>query len=143
MNVHKAAALLFVLMAGTLAYAVTTLTIPPVTVPATPTSSSCNGSLVQTGPISPVSGTLRFNCSSSNGAFTVNLSGFNTPTFTLPTGYTSLGYVAHSAIDCTSAIALSSGTAISLNSGDYDLCATYSVAPSGANLASFSLTWAN
>src|SRR3990172_1208212 len=140
MNIHKAAAVLFVLMAGTLAYAVTTLTIPTVTIPASPSSSPCNGNLVQTNPIDPQSGTLRFECPANNGAFAMNLGGFNTPTFTLPAGYTGLGYVTHSAIDCTSATALSSGTAISLNSGDYDLCATYNVAPSGATLASFSLT---
>ena len=143
MNIHKVAILLFVLMAGTLAYAVTTLTIPPVTIPASPTSSVCNGNLVQTNPTPPGTGTLRFECPADNGAFQVNLTGFNTPTFTLPAGYTGLGYVTHLATDCTNSVSLTLGIAISLNSGDYDLCATYFVAPSGATLASFSLTWAN
>ena len=143
MNIHKAAALLFVLMAGTLAYALTSLTIPQVTIPAASaqTNSSCS-TLPQPSGITPITGTLRFNCNPTSGAFTVTSTGTNTPNYALPSGYMGLGFISHSALNCNAATALSPGTPIILsNTGDFDLCATYTVAATGETLASFSFTW--
>ncbi len=139
------ASALFILMAGTLVYAAANLIIPLVNVPAplAQTSSACNGNLVQTGPVNPINGTLRFNCPTS-GAFTVTAVGINTPTFTLSPGYTGLGFVSHGAADCSLAITLVSGTQVNLaNIGDFDLCAPYNVGPVAATLASFTFAWAS
>ena len=117
------------------------LTIPSVVI--TPTaiaSSACNGTLVEVGsPPSTTTGTLRFACPSA-GAFTISTAGIGTPTFTLPTGYTNVGFTDHSSPDCGTFTNMVSGTPMNLSpTGDYDLCAAYNTP--GGTLSSFTVTF--
>jgi len=117
------------------------LTIPSVVI--TPTaiaSSACNGALVEIGsPPTTSTGILRFACPSA-GAFTISTAGIATPTFTLSTGYTGIGFTAHSSPDCNTFTNLLSGTSMNLSPvGDYDLCASYDTP--GGTLSSFTITF--
>jgi hypothetical protein len=127
------------------AAAVTTLNIPAITITgqAASTSSACSGNIVLANSPTPGSGTLRYYCSTSSGAFTVNTIGSDTPTFNPDSQITSVGYVAHSAGTCSGGFtALTSGSAAVLSStGDFDVCATYSC-PTGCSLAAWSFSWA-
>ena len=139
---------LIVILTGVLfvgaAVAVTTLTIPPVTISAQAavTSSPCGGVLALSGGPSPGSGTLRYNCPPSSGAFAVTTTGSDTPTFTAPSQITSVGYVSHSATSCSGFKTVTSGSSTTLDvTGDYDICANYSC-PTGCTIAQWTFTWA-
>jgi hypothetical protein len=127
------------------AAAVTTLNIPALTITAqaASTSSTCSGNIVLANAPTPGSGTLRYYCSSSSGAFTVDTIGSDTPTFNPDSQITSVGYVAHSAGTCFSGFTpLTSGSAAVLSStGDFDICADYSC-PTGCSIAAWSFSWA-
>ena len=127
------------------AIATTTLTIPPtvITAQAAVTSSACGGTLALSGGASPGSGTLRYNCPPSSGAFTVTTTGSDTPTFSAPSQISSVGYVSHSASSCSGSTTITSGsTTILATTGEYDICASYSC-PTGCNIASWSISWAS
>ena len=139
---------LILIMTGILfvgaAAAVTTLSIPSTIIPSqnAVTSSAC-GTLVLSGGPAPGTGTLRYNCPPSNGAFTVTTVGADTPTFSKPSQITSVGYVSHSAADCSGSTTLTSGTSTTLASaGDFDVCAGYSC-PTGCTIPAWSLSWSS
>ncbi|MBO0888767.1 hypothetical protein J2P12_06670, partial [Candidatus Bathyarchaeota archaeon] len=126
------------------AVAATTLNIPVTVIPAQAavTSSAC-GSLQLSGGPNPGSGTLRYDCPPSSGAFTVTTAGSDTPTFSPPSQITSVGYVSHSASDCSGSTTLTSGTTVVLGStGEFDICAAYSC-PTGCTISSWSITWSS
>jgi hypothetical protein len=140
---------LVLIMAGVLfvgaAAAITTLNIPSTVIPSqnAVTSSACGGTLALSGGPAPGSGTLRYNCPPSSGAFTVTTIGADTPTFNPPSEITSVGYVSHSASSCSGSTTLTSGTSTTLPStGDFDICAAYSC-PTGCTIASWSFTWSS
>src|SRR5437667_3632274 len=119
------------------------LTIPSVVITPTAIASSvCNGTLVEIGNPPPTStGILRFACPSA-GAFTVSAAGIATPTLTLPTGYTGIGFTVHSSPDCNTFTNLISGTSMNLSPvGDYDFCASYDTP--GGTLSSFTVTFSS
>ena|ERR1700756_86242 len=126
------------------AAAVTTLNIPALTITAqaATTSSSCSGNIVLANAPTPGSGTLRYYCSSSSGAFTVDTVGSDTPTFNPGSQITSVGIVDHSAGTCSGGFTvLTSGSAAVLSStGDFDVCANYSC-PTGCSIAAWSFSW--
>ena len=91
--------------------------------------------------IPPISSTgfVRFDCGTA-AAFTVVGSPTVTPTFTLPSGYSSLGVVKVSAqCQSVSEIALTSGSSVSLAAGDYFYCGT--VDSSTSILSTFDISW--
>src|SRR5438132_8263106 len=124
---------LVLIMTGVLfvgaAVAITTLNIPVTVIPSQNalTSSACSGTLTLSGGPAPGSGTLRYICPPSSGAFTVATSGTDTPSFSPPSQISSVGYVSHSASSCSGFTALTSGSSTVLAAtGDYDVCANYS-----------------
>ncbi|TMI08444.1 hypothetical protein E6H34_04160 [Candidatus Bathyarchaeota archaeon] len=137
------------IMAGILfvgaAAAITTLNIPSTIIPSqnAVTSSACNGTLVLSGGPAPGTGTLRYTCPPSSGAFTVTTVGADTPTFNPPTEITSVGYVSHSASSCSGSTTLTSGTSTTISStGDFDICAGYSC-PTGCTIPPWSFSWSS
>jgi len=127
------------------AVAVTTLTIPSTIIPSqnAVTSSTCGGTLALSGGPPPGSGTLRYVCPPSSGAFTVSTIGADTPTFNPPSQITSVGYVPHSATSCSGFTTLTSGASTTLSStGDFDVCASYSC-PTGCTIATWSFSWSS
>lgn len=134
-----------VVFVGAAVAASLTLTIPSVTIlaQAAATSSACGGTLVVSGVPPAGSGTIRYICPPSSGAFTVNTIGTDTPTFTAPSQISTVGYVAHSASSCSGSTSITSGTATSFTAtGDDDICANYSC-PSGCTITSWTLTWSS
>jgi len=127
------------------AVASTTLTIPSTVIPAQAavTSSACGGVLALSGGPNPGSGTLRYTCPPSSGAFTVTTTGTDTPTFSEPSQITSVGYVSHSASSCSGFTTLTSGSSTTLSAiGDNDICASYSC-PTGCTIASWTISWSS
>ena len=140
------------------AYAAISQTIPSVVIPAQSVTlvGNCTGALNEELTPTPVSGLLSFDCAPGTSAFNVPSAGSSTPTFTRPTGYTALGVVERTTATVSATcgtggtfnsnvITISNNAAVFLNpttSHAYDYCATYSVAASGATLASFSVSWA-
>ena len=127
------------------AVAATTLTIPSTIIPsqAAVTTSACGGTLTLSGGPTPGSGTLRYTCPPSSGAFTVTTTGTDTPSFSPPSQISSVGYVSHSASSCSGFTALTSGSSTVLAAtGDYDVCANYSC-PTGCTIASWTFPWAS
>ena len=119
-----------------------TQSFPAVVVPAPPgATSGCANLTNETNPVAPLGGTLRFDCASAGAAFSTS-GGVSTPTFTLPTGYTRLGYVSHSATSCSGSPELISGNAVTIAAGGYDYCVDYNVV-GAATLPSFTVTWSN
>src|SRR5216117_2794795 len=132
---------LVVIMTGVLfvgaAVAITTLNIPVTVIPSqnAVTSSACGAT--------PGTGTLRYECPPSSGAFTVTTVGSDTPTFSPPSQITSVGYVSHSATSCSGSSTLTSGTSTTLAStGDFDICAGYSC-PTGCTIATWTFSWSS
>jgi hypothetical protein len=125
-------------------WAVTTIQTPSWSAPGPIAATSSCGTLA--GPVNSLttgSGTARFVCSGTpaTGAFTVTTAGSDTPTFTLPAGQTSLGYVGHAAVDCSTEIVLTSSSAVQLSAGSYDLCIGYSVTQTTTFAAGTALSW--
>jgi len=140
---------LVVIMTGVLfvgaAVAITTLNIPVTVIPSqnAVTSSACGGTLALSGGPTPGTGTLRYECPPSSGAFTVTTVGSDTPTFSPPSQITSVGYVSHSATSCSGSTTLTSGTSTTLAStGDFDICAGYSC-PTGCTIATWTFSWSS
>ncbi|TMI47192.1 hypothetical protein E6H20_11095 [Candidatus Bathyarchaeota archaeon] len=140
---------LVLIMTGVLfvgaAAAITTLNIPSTIIPSqnAVTTSPCGGTLVLSGGPAPGTGTLRYTCPSSSGAFTVTTVGSDTPTFNPPSEITSVGYVSHSASDCSGSTTLTSGTSTTLSStGGFDICAGYSC-PTGCTIPAWSFSWSS
>lgn len=126
------------------AVAATSLTIPATTILAgtAVTTSTCGGTLALSGGPTPGSGTVRYNCPPSSGAFTVTTAGSDTPTFNPPSQITAVGYVSHSASSCSGFTTLTSGSSTILVTGDYDVCADYSC-PTGCTISSWTITWSS
>jgi hypothetical protein len=68
--------------------------------------------------------------------------GTDTPSFTLPAGYTSLTITAflNTNSPCTAGTALTSGTPIMIAAGSYEYCLTYAN-PSSGTIPSFTIGW--
>ena len=126
------------------AVAATSLTIPATTILAgtAVTTSACGGTLALSGGPTPGSGTVRYNCPPSSGAFTVTTAGSDSPTFNPPSQITAVGYVSHSASSCSGFTTLTSGSSTILVTGDYDVCANYSC-PTGCTISSWTITWSS
>ena len=146
-------ALLLVSTIG-VAYAATTLftqTFPaiPGTTPAL-TASCTTLTAGVSSVIAGSSGFITFHCHISAPlcecpALSVSSATTATPTFTLPTGYTTLGLVGHlTPMECSSGnlgTAITSGSPVNFSGNALDdYCATYSNAPA-TGLATFDITW--
>lgn len=134
-----------VVFVGAAVAASLTLTLPSVVISAqaAATTSACGGTLVVSGVPPAGSGTIRYICPPSSGAFTVNTIGTDTPTFTAPSQISAVGYIAHSASSCSGSTSIASGSSTSLTAtGDYDICANYSC-PTGCTINSWTLTWSS
>lgn len=149
LRLSLAVSLVVLLVAIVYVYAAFTQSFPSVTTPAgSVTFTTTCPTLIVDSPVSPVAGSIRFNCGpagvSSVAAFTVpSPGGSDTSTFTLPAGYTGLTAVAHTTGACTAGVAITSGTSAVLSAGTYDYCAGYAGQPStGGSLAGFSIAWA-
>src|SRR2546422_4988700 len=136
-----------IIAAGT-ATILVTHTIPyiPVFNPASPVvSSTCTTLTAPSSIAQGSSGIAVFNCNNQR-ALTVEAAGSATPSFVLPSGYTSLSLAPFSGVTyCYGAqyrIPLTSGQPVSFPTVNlaYDYCANYTNAPS-PNLASFQVTW--
>src|SRR5262249_30892231 len=100
-----------------------TLIAPSVTIPSSPqlVTACC---IFVDGPPNPTPGfgIIRFYCSPTSGAFSVNSAGAATVGFALPKGYTSLNMTVHS--DACNlfgfTIQIVSGNRYTLTPGDYD-----------------------
>ncbi len=139
------AILVGVVFVGAAAAASLTLSLPAATISAqaAATTSVCNGILVVSGSPSAGSGTIRYICPPSSGAFTVTTIGADSPTFTAPSQISTVGIVAHSAADCSGSTSITSGTGTSLSAtGDYDICASYSC-PTGCSIGSWTIIWSS
>ncbi|HZY93781.1 MAG TPA: hypothetical protein VFE98_02845 [Candidatus Bathyarchaeia archaeon] len=123
--------------------AITSLQIPQTVIPAPSagTTVPCCGSLVLNG--APIAGTLRYDCGGGPrvAGFTVTTGGTDTATFNLPPDINSVGYVPHSATSCTGFTGLVSGQAVTLATGAYDICASYSSCPSGCTIEAWTFQW--
>src|SRR2546426_8643603 len=98
-------------------------TLASQTFPAYNPSSPLNG-VCSVLTITTVSGGLaRADCSFPRAAFNVTTSGSFSPTFTLPSGYSSLGVSTVS--QCTNPTILTTAVAVTLAVGNYDYCLTY------------------
>ena len=106
------------------------------------TSSSCNWNVVLANAPTPGSGTLRYYCSPTSGAFTVSKAGHDTPIFNAPSAISGVGFVSHSAGSCSGFTPLTSGSTITLSStGDFDLCASYSCPTGCGSVAAWTFNW--
>lgn len=131
--------------AGT-AYAAALLfthTVPSVTVTAPAMSTTCAGTTLTASTTSITSGTsgsITLQCPGPVAVFT-STGGPDTPSFTLPAGYTSLTITAFSNtnLPCTAGTALTSGTPIAIAPGSYEYCLIYTN-PSSA-IPSFTVSW--
>jgi hypothetical protein len=137
--------LIGVLLIGSAAAVNLILTIPSTVISAQPatTTSACGGVLAQNGSPPAGTGTIRYFCPPSSGAFTVTNVGTDTPTFSPPSPVTSVGYISHSASSCSGFAPLASGTFTALTAiGDFDICAGYSC-PTGCTISSWALSWSS
>src|SRR2546422_3333444 len=125
-----------------------THTIPSIPVynpAASVVSSTCTTLTAPSSIAQGSSGIAVFNCN-NQPALTVEAAGSATPSFVLPSGYTSLSLAPFSGVTyCYGAqyrIPLTSGQPVSFPTVNlaYDYCANYTNAPS-PNLASFQVTW--
>ena len=128
------------------AQAITSLQIPQTVIPAPSaiTTAPCGGSLVLNGAAKAGSGTLRYDCGGTPriAGFTVTSGGTDSATFNPPSAITGVGYVPHSAASCTGFTALTPGNTVTLATGAYDLCASYSCSsPSGCTIATWTFQW--
>lgn len=117
-----------------------TQTFPSVTRPAPAITSNCT-TLVVKGVI-PAVGTsdfLRFDCGGGLAAFSVPTFSSAIPTFTLPTGYTSLMVVPVENACLQFPTGLTSGSAYSFSAGSFDYCALLDT--NTLELATFDITW--
>jgi len=120
-----------------------TQTVPPTN---TQVINSICSTLTLSNPITiPTGSGIELLTCGSSAAFT-SVAGSSTPTFSLPTGYTSLLYLtadANALTNCGngSGNMLTSGVSVSFASGSWDYCALYSNAPS-LGLGTFTISWA-
>src|SRR5438094_8507617 len=94
------------------AVAITTLNIPVTVIPSqnAVTSSACGGTLALSGGPTPATGTLRYECPPSSGAFTVTTVGSDAPTFSPPYQITTVWFDSHSATSCSGSSTPTSAT---------------------------------
>jgi hypothetical protein len=106
------------------------------------TSSSCNWNVVLASAPTPGSGTLRYYCSPTSGAFTVSRVGRDSPIFNAPSAIIGVGFVSHSAGSCAGFTPLTSGSTVTLSStGDFDLCASYSCPAGCGPVPAWTFSW--
>jgi hypothetical protein len=137
-----------------------TQTFPSIMVPLEPPTGCGATALDSVTPVTPVSGTLEFECMGGSGAypaFDVSVAGDYTPTFTMPQYYAGLSItpIADSVSNCTMPASgypqptpITSGTPVYLtpnpSSGGYYYCANYAGVPTdGGTLPSFSASWSS
>src|SRR5712664_3582499 len=129
----------------TQSFSFVTVSLPPAVI-----ATSCM-TLTSEGPVplQGISGNVTFDCGVAVAAFhATGVAGTVTPTFTLPSGYTSLIAVGRpgtspTCTSFTSTIPLSSTVGIAFAAGANNLyvyCALYTSAPAG-NFASFNVVW--
>ena len=129
---------------GVFAVQLFTQTFPSITRPNPPPQSlqvNCQTLVADNSTIPAVgnAGYVLFNCGPSTAAFKMLHNATVTPTFTLPTGYTSLSATTN---NCNgSLLGLQSGTSIILALGNYSYCALTDTTT--ATIATFTVTWAS
>ncbi|TMI42705.1 hypothetical protein E6H23_04305 [Candidatus Bathyarchaeota archaeon] len=122
---------------------------PTITPPAVPSLSSACGQLFQENTLTPVTGIAILDCGPGFPAFTVvNQNGASfTPVFTLPVlpvGTVDGLMVGLTFQNCAGVLlVLTSGQPISMISGDYQYCLSYTNFPAtgGQSIPSFTIAW--
>jgi hypothetical protein len=129
------------------AYGLTMLfthTAPSVTVTTPALSTTCAGVTLIASPgsiFSGTSGTVTLQCPGPVAVF-ASTGGTDTPTFTLPAGYSSLTITAfvNTNSPCIAGTTLTTGVALAVPAGSYEYCLTYTNPSSGA-VPSFTIAW--
>jgi hypothetical protein len=148
-SLRKLLGIIVVVVLGTsgTAYGLTVLfshTVPSVTVTTPALSTGCGSATLTASPasiFSGTSGTVTLQCPGLVAVF-ASTGGTDTPTFTLPAGYTSLTITAfvNTNSPCTAGTTLTTGVALAIPAGSYEYCLTYAN-PSSGTVPSFTIAW--